>query len=258
VTGTELCQALGIRRRQLTAWVEDGLPWTGTPRRRSFDPDEVSVWLVAAGHADPVQDPALPAEQIVLRTRDEVATHFGVSTRSVATWIREGMPGLPGSPGRREGYFPVEEIEDWLRSRKIMPGESAADPRALEDARVKRVRADIMELELAEKRGQLINSEEAARKWVHAVHEAKAQAEQLPAWLMKRLPEDLPREIRRRIRGGLKRRLNELYRTLELGLLAQADELEANDADTEEKTPDRPDAEDGSAGVAPGGASADA
>lgn len=235
MNGTQLCKALQISTEQLAAWIEEGLPYTGDKRRR-FDPDEVSVWLVAAGHADPAPETqtvvvdvplaAPPVEQTILQTRDQVARYFNVATRTVASWIADGMPGRPGSPGRQDGCFPVDEIERWVHSRRVLPGDEAEDPRTHDSARLMRARAESIELDLALKRGSLVDAELMVREWVRFIHDGKTQMKQLPAWVLKMLPEDLPRKIRRRIRSGLQRRLHEIFKTLEMGLIKQAEALE--------------------------------
>lgn len=249
MTGKQLIAALGITRAQLNAWIDEGLPWTGNTARRQFDADQVAAWLVAQGYAEPAE-PAAPAvgssqqaagggrqagqttqpaeisQQPIARTRNEVAQHFGVADRTVAVWITQGMPGIVGTPGRRDGYFPLDEIALWRAERLPLASAPLDDPRVAEEARLKRARASIVELDLAEKQGRLIDAGIAMREWIRAVAEAKTQADQLPAWLAKKLPESVDRDTRRELRKALKRRLTELYRTLQMGLLAQAEQLE--------------------------------
>lgn len=218
LTPTELCEQLSIDRSQLTAWIKEGLPWHGSKRRKQFAADEVAAWLVQEGKAEP--DPAAPREQFVLRTIGQVATHFNVSVRTVHNWLLKGMPGKQGNPGRQDGFFSVHQITEWLNAQREPPVNASDDTRAVMHARLHKARAELIELEVAKKRGELVEADEIARQIVRSIHEAKAQLNQLTVKLTRGLPE----KYRGKQRAVIQRTLAEVYRTLELALRNQADE----------------------------------
>jgi phage terminase Nu1 subunit (DNA packaging protein) len=163
-----------------------------------------------------------------LKTRDDVAGHFGVSVRTVATWLREGMPGEPGTPGKSDGRFDVKEIEAWLAARG---GVKTAEPNP---SRVRQdtVRADLLELKLAELKGELLPAAEYVRRMTRIIHEAKGLLDQLPTRLSRLLPEKTPAAARARHRERVQRTLDATYLALEEIFSAEADAIEAADPAT--------------------------
>lgn len=221
LTASELCTELSIDKGQLTAWIKEGLPFHGSKRRKQFDAHEVSLWLVQQGKAEP--DPAAPLSQrehFVLRSIPQVATYFNVAVRTVHNWLLKGMPGKPGNPGRQDGFFSVQEIRAWLQDQREPPATASDDTRSVMHARLHKARAELIELEVAKKRGELVEAEEITRQIVRSIHEAKAQLGQLTVKLTRGLPE----KYRKKQRAIISRVLPEVYRTLELALRRQADE----------------------------------
>ncbi len=51
MTTDELCDALEISRRQVTAWIKEGMPVERVGRAYRFDHRAVRQWMIAAGHA---------------------------------------------------------------------------------------------------------------------------------------------------------------------------------------------------------------
>ncbi len=97
-----------------------------------------------------------------VQTQEQVAKFFGVELQTVHGWCKTKGPGgrMPG----RKGNYPLDEIVQWLRNqgpwRRFQvngdgddPMLAAGDSPALE--RYRNARADLSELELAEKRQQL-------------------------------------------------------------------------------------------------------
>lgn len=216
MTGKELCGKLSIDAKQLAAWVKEGLPWTGSNRRRSFDPEAVRAWLVTAGKAEPLA----PPKPTIVRTVGEVAREFEVTPKTVFEWLRKGMPGTPGPRGRQEGTFPLEEIRSWLGRQ---PAGTIAAGEESEQQKLARARRQLLELELSEKRGTLVEAEQFARALVRHIHEVKTQFDQLPATILKLLPASVPADVRARIRKRIKRLLAQNYATLELSLRAESE-----------------------------------
>lgn len=50
------------------------------------------------------------SEKTVLRTRDQLAKALGMAVRTLATYLAQGMPGVPG-------HYVVEDAENWLVQR---------------------------------------------------------------------------------------------------------------------------------------------
>jgi len=215
LTAKQLCQALSIERKQLDLWIAEGLP--RDKRRRRFDADAVAGWLVEHDKAE-IAAAADASDRLLLRTIGQVARHFSVSSKCVERWLERGMPGKPGNRGRQDGFFSIPLIVEWLdRRRGTGP---ADDVRNIQHARLHKARAELIELELGVRRGNLIEAEEIARRWVRSIHEAKAQLGQLNV----RLPRSLPERFREKRRKLIQRVLAETYQSLELALQRQADE----------------------------------
>lgn len=83
----------------------------------------------------------------------EIAGIFGVSARTITEWQAAGMPvavqGGPGVPGEYESDACIR----WLVAREVskVQGESPKD-------RLARLQGDQLEMDLAERRGQLIEA----------------------------------------------------------------------------------------------------
>jgi phage terminase Nu1 subunit (DNA packaging protein) len=212
LTTKDLCEQLSIDRRQLAAWIRGGLPWSGSKRRKQFDADAVARWLIDTGNAEPLNAPLLDEEQQILRTVGQVAQHFNVSHNAVWKWLNLGCPGRPGSRGKQEGFFSVPEIEAWLDARRMTGPED--DIRNLMHARLHKARATLIELEVAKKRSELVNSDDIRQAWAGFLVTAKAELGTLAA----RLTRGLPRRIVRKQKATIERHLVEVYRTLELPL----------------------------------------
>lgn len=231
LTGAELCTRLQIDAKQLTAWLRQGLPSTGRGKKRRFDAAAVRDWLVAKGKAEPLGDDRSDApsgEQPIAHTWAQVAEYFSVNQRTVGTWIQQGMPGKSGRRGTREGFFPLFDIEAWREGRKpdhLIPGD---ETKSQAQARLARARAELLELEVKRQHGQLIDAEEAARRWLRLLSEAKSQLMQLPTQVARALPDGIDAKTRRRARTLTKRSVDRA-----LDVLALLLEQEAESADEE-------------------------
>ena len=135
MTGPELCEALEITPKTLTAWKKRGLPYTREGRAHVYQEQDVFAWLVSEGLAEAPR---------VVKTRDLVADHFGVNLRTVATWLAAGAPGKPGA-------YDLDAIAAWKDDNHT---DRRADPmlQGPADAALTRYRlakAEKAELELA-------------------------------------------------------------------------------------------------------------
>lgn len=222
LTGQELCDLLKIDADQLAAWLDAGLPAQGKGKRRRFDEGEVRAWMKAGGIAS---------------TWAEVAAHFNRSERTIATWIRQGMPGKSGRPGTREGSFHLDEIQAWLDGRGAGPNSATAGDATKNQAqtRLTIARAEMAELELREKRGELVEAEELWRRLVRLNHESKAQLDQLPAQIVKCLGDKASPKLRARVRDAVRRTIGQVLATLALYFEREAEQAEA-------ETPSAPEA----------------
>jgi len=222
LTADQLCSQLLIAPKKLPSLVKQGLPCTGRGASRRFDAAAAEAWLVAKGHLQP---PA--AEYAVARTRAELARILGVSERTIATWIREGMPGKSGRPGVKEANYPIEEIQAWLGGRVSAENTPQDATKHQAQARLASVNAELAELKLRTRLGQLVEADEVRRRWLRFSTEAKAQLDQLPPRLIKALGDKLDAKVRDRLRTTLKRTIAGACQTLELFLRNEADALEA-------------------------------
>lgn len=102
------------------------------------------------------------------RTQKEVAEFFGKSAATVALWAREGMPG-------RRGEWDLSAIQRWLEGRREETKSEGEGPRSPELERKRKWDADRAEMEVREKRGELISRPEAERIWAARILAMKRQ-----------------------------------------------------------------------------------
>lgn len=228
LTGPQLCDKLGIDAKQLAAWVRLGIPSSGRGKARTFDPLQVRDWLIEQKLAE-VPAPVLPTDQPIAHTVPQVAEYFQVSERTVHTWIKQGMPGKPGRPGTQEGAFPLFEIEAWREGRKSPHVGTSEETKSQAQARLSTMRADMLEMDLREKRGELIDANEIGRRWVRVSTEARAILAQLPALVAKQLPAELDSKVRKKARQIASRLVDQCAEALESFLQAEADAVESED-----------------------------
>lgn len=188
---TELREQLGITTRKLSQLVRDGMPHTMDGRRKMFDEDAVVQWLLDTGRAEIKEDP--PASRIA-RTRAECGQHFGVSVDSVAKWHHDPtFPGRPGNRGQRDGYYPLEEIEQWLAARP--GGAGGADPLGLRQ-QLLAVRLRREQRQDAVEAGEVASLDAIVSSLTRQIHTAKKVLESLPDRAARELPADLPAAVR--------------------------------------------------------------
>jgi phage terminase Nu1 subunit (DNA packaging protein) len=231
LTGQDLCAKLGIEAKQLAAWVRKGLPHSGRGAKRTFDPFAVRDWLVAQGLAA-VEPPAeIPVNQPIAHTWAQVAEYFNVSARTVHTWIKQGMPGRSGRPGTQEGQFPLHDIEAWREGRKDPRISTGDETKNQAQARLSTLRADMLERELREKDGVLIDANEVARHWLRCQNECRAQLTQLPALIAKHLPEKLSPSLRKKMRKKVQEVVDACMANLSTFMRDEADTVEAGETE---------------------------
>jgi phage terminase Nu1 subunit (DNA packaging protein) len=108
---------------------------------------------------------------LILRisSREALADLFGVTVKTIAEWQEQGMPiAVRGKPGVASEYDSKACIE-WRVQHELekVKGESPKD-------RLDRLRGDREELELAEKRGQLVPADQVEPMWDGMVAAARS------------------------------------------------------------------------------------
>ncbi len=206
ITGTELRDRLGVSQRELSKWIKAGLPHEAVGRGRRFDPHEVAAWLLATGRAAPVGQAADP----IALTRADAAEALGVSSRTIAEWLKDpSFPGRAGTPGRRDGFFPLASIETWRRENK--EGDASA-PRPADELAA--VRAQKERLLFAQMQGQLIELAEVENFLSRQIATARTILDALPDQLVNLLPEETDDDTRAKVTKAIERRLAEAYRAI--------------------------------------------
>lgn len=201
----ELQTLLGIKPAKLRKWIKEGLPCKRRGRSTTFDAAAVEQWLLDTGRAQ--KEAAPPPAGVVARTIAEAAKLCDVSSRVFADWLKQpAFPGKPGSPGRRDGYFPIAEIEAWRVVRFGADGRSGA----VDDGE-KAVRREILEIDRDRKRaelerdvlGSLIDAEQNSQFIAFICATAKGVLQELPDRLLAKfagMSEKRRRFIRRETR----------------------------------------------------------
>jgi phage terminase Nu1 subunit (DNA packaging protein) len=92
--------------------------------------------------------------------RSQLAEIFGVAQTTVDAWSRRGCPVLKRPTGRGKGWlFDTADIAHWLREQAVKNalGDSESIDREEAEKRKAIATAQLRELEVAERRGELIN-----------------------------------------------------------------------------------------------------
>lgn len=214
ITFTELREQLGISQPALSRLIRDGLPVHRDGRRKMFDADEVARWLVDNGRATRKGAATVqPDDRYIARTRKECAAHFGVHLRTVADWLEdETFPGRAGTRGRRDGYFPLEEIEQWLMRRDAdrANGPEVANTRdELYQLKLERGR-----YEFEQYKRNLISIEAVKSEVAKLIAIAKKILESMPFNAAAALPADLSPSVRDEIIRRWQAAVREVEQTL--------------------------------------------
>lgn len=228
---TELAHALGVTPERLTKWIRAGLPSTGRGGSQRFDAAAVAVWLQARGLAQPA-----PAAEPIATTREEAARLLRVNLRTLAGWLTEpGFPGKAGAPGRRDGYFPIDQIEAW-RAARFGHAEAAGSDQALKALRQKSLGfdVDLKQLDVEERLGTVLDKEQHAQFLERVIATAKAVLEEFPDQLESLLPAKASPKLRRKLRLAADRQVRQVLRTLAELMRGDADEGGQESAGEEE------------------------
>jgi len=204
----DLKTRLGIDGVRLESFIKAGLPCEQVNGQRLFLPEAVADWLIDNGYA----------VYQVATTRAQVANHFGVTTRTIAYWSSEGMPGEPGS-------YDLAAIEEWRQQKR---GESA-DQNDSERGKIMAVDRQLKELKLRQQLGEVAPVDPLLRRMERRIHEAKAILNQIPELVVAvAVEEGFPADAAGRLRLRV---LDVLHRTY--GAIADTARLEDGETETE-------------------------
>lgn len=231
LTAHELRKKLGLTQKRLSELLKKGLPCKGKGKTRKFDPHAVAGWLKQRGLSRQVAKPA-HAEQIVT-TIAEAALLLEVAPRTLAGWLTDPtFPGKPGTPGRRDGHFPIASIRQWhLATHGATARGNQTDEKT---AAAKRLRAQIQcdseQVALEKELGTIGDTEAMAAFCRRVVANVKTQADELPDRANARLPAKVSAEIRAAVRKAIAQSVADMLNSIA--------ELVAGDEDDTEDLPD--------------------
>lgn len=189
-TGRELREVLGISHQRLSSLVRKGMPNSGANGQKRYDPDQVSQWLVDRGIATE-ETSGTP----ILSQRREVSEYFGVHLRTVAEWVADPtFPGRSSTKGRNDGFFPVDQIDKWIRTKQGSYGTNE------DRSNLVKVRTARQELALQRELGQVVNAEEIARFIARTVSATVALLREIPDKLAATMPEEIDFQLRKKLR----------------------------------------------------------
>jgi phage terminase Nu1 subunit (DNA packaging protein) len=120
-------------------------------------------------------------ETSIVNSMGKVAQHFGKSLRQVQRWARQGMPVLSG------GRYDLLQVEAWRRLKKGGRGPAVmSDPRSQGqpylvaegdkdywDMRAKKAQAEQRELDLRQRRGELVERQEVEQLFISRIMAVK-------------------------------------------------------------------------------------
>lgn len=243
----QLCCELGCSISDIRRWSKlEGWPRHGNTKGSWYSLGEVQAWLVSRGLAafDPAPQPEVSSQseaessiiderdehgQRICRTFAELANELRRPQRVIQRWATElGFPGTPGTPGRRDGHFPVDEIEEWAKARfaKIDSRDSE-----LQEAKKRLALLEIQEQELeARKRlGQLLDFADVAGFFESCVVNAKAVLGQIPDEVLSMLPESMVDEARGDIFRRVSRRIDDALAEISALMDGDTDSIDEDD-----------------------------
>lgn len=209
LTTSELKRLLGATPRQWAAWKMAGLPSRRDGRRTAFDPAEVSEWFLDRGEPQ-LALKVYPGE--VAQTRGDAARSLEVSTRTIAEWLNTpGFPGRAGSPGKQDGWFPIDAIRQW-RDQSANPNVGAEKSPWRDVYWEAKAKQEVLDLE--ERMGRLVDAEEVQRFLLRVVNSAKAVLDPMPDKVLASLPAGTKRKTKISIRKKVERDLHQAYEAL--------------------------------------------
>ncbi len=99
-----------------------------------------------------------------LVNKAELADVLGISLPTLSNWVKGGLPVVSRGGNGRPWEFDLTACVAWVRKRDIAQATSVSDDSTMAEAelRHKRAQAAIQEIELAEKRRQVVRVEDVS------------------------------------------------------------------------------------------------
>jgi len=203
ISTVELAQSLDVTPQRVAAWIKQGMPVESRNGTCKFRAWAVERWLLKRG---------LITERVeqtggrICRTRAEAARMLGVHQQTITDWANgyADFPGRAGTPGKRDGYYPIDEIETW-REGACGPGRIGGGSGVLdvERGRLLNLQCEERELRLQQKRAALVPVQEVTDFLRRTVAQAASMLDELPDRILASLPADVGGESRRAIRSDV-------------------------------------------------------
>jgi terminase small subunit / prophage DNA-packing protein len=147
--------------------------------------------------------------------RTQIAALIGVSGTTVDAWIRKGAPVLKRSTGRGAGanswQIDSAALIAWLREQSASNATGPAS--RIDEARRRKTAAaaELLELQVSERRGELVELTAVTDLWARAINNCRARLLSMPAKLAAIFAtQQDPGVIRERLDSEIRRALMEL------------------------------------------------
>lgn len=157
----------------------------------------------------------------------QLADVFGVSTRTIRAWQRDGMPAEGDRNSRK---YDTEDCISWYVAHRAEGGSVSSSenggppPEEVSDRRWKAARAEKRHLELRERRGELIRFEDVQALVTEVAERIRRRLLNLPGRRLKEVAAETELAEVKKIRDEAVR---EILKELEDGFVASAEEVEA-------------------------------
>jgi phage terminase Nu1 subunit (DNA packaging protein) len=232
----ELCSKLRITAKHLAEWAAKGIPREKIQGKWVYDEKAVAKWIYEQANPPPPEPPP-PAEptEIIAHTIDEavaVLRELGmpIDPRTLSRWTKQPkFPGKAGHAGRRDGHFPCRAIIAWAEGNAAMTDDGSGAVTGGPRSRLMVARAELAELMVRQKQGELISRSEA----LAALHRQAS----LIITMLEGFPDEAAGmaegEAAKKIRERLAQRIERLRESL-------ADQLEQEDISQGGEEPSQP------------------
>ncbi|MFP4561634.1 MAG: terminase small subunit [Thiohalorhabdus sp.] len=144
--------------------------------------------------------------------RNELAEIFGVSPPTISTWINQGCPYLQQGRKGRQWEFDTEAVAEWRQSKALQAAQGDLEDTDYEEAKRREMvaRANMQELDLAQRRGELVPVEDVARTVGDEYARAKARLRAVPSSVAAVVPAEVRTVVQERVSEGIDQALEEL------------------------------------------------